>query len=666
MKTLLSVFILLTPVLKADLVITEVMSKSAHTSSIVDGDWWELTNTGDSAVDLDGYTWDDTPTDPPSITTFPAFTIYPGESIIILQADLSEVAAWRAVWGLSSGTRVLARNEMNVGVPGGEAFSGLSKDGDEVNLYDSGGIRVANVEFGATITGKSFSFLRDGSPIYGLQSAVGRHGAVNSNQAPADTGSPGDAKIHFVSAPVTYASSNYTYSIEAVKPSAAAPTISAAGLPSFLTLTPGSGGTATLSSNRPLTLADAGAYLLNITATSTGTSTIQQYLLTVFNPSPSVVLNEYNAVAVDEYLNGGTLSTDEDGGVASEDSHFGRIIGNGGPWVEFVVVGDGGVGELDLRGWSVEIGKNSGSGFVKSNTLVFSNDAAWQSVPTGTLLTLITRDTAHGGLDSDFARRDDRSTNGDTWTNIWMGDPTYLTYTSLAVNGYNIFGTVVSGITIDNSGTQFLVRNSAGEAVFGPAGEGVWPPSGISDTEVFALRGDPTPAISPLAGISGTGPEYHDESAGSTFGQPNQWTPDATPVTQSFEPYATDLFYQWVSSFSLSGADALRSADPDGDGRDNLGEYGFGGVPNVKDAAYPAAPLTPGPQVAWTLVRRSDDPSLEFSYEASENLMTWSQVTPVSTVIEAYPGEPDFSQVTLEFDRPIPAPANWFLRAAVE
>ena len=46
--------------------------------------------------------------------------------------------------------------------------------------------------------------------------------------------------------------------------------------------------------------------------------------------------------------------------------------------------------------------------------------------------------------------------------------------------------------------------------------------------------------------------------------------------------------------------------------------------------------------------------------------MTWSQVTPVSTVIEAYPGEPDFSQVTLEFDRPIPAPANWFLRAAVE
>ncbi|MBN2269843.1 MAG: lamin tail domain-containing protein, partial [Sedimentisphaerales bacterium] len=41
----------------AELVITEIMSKSHHVGS--DGDWWELTNTGSSPVSLTGYSWDD-------------------------------------------------------------------------------------------------------------------------------------------------------------------------------------------------------------------------------------------------------------------------------------------------------------------------------------------------------------------------------------------------------------------------------------------------------------------------------------------------------------------------------------------------------------------------------------------------------------------------------
>lgn len=669
MKAILSVLALLVPALHADLVVTEVMSRSEHTAPAIDGDWWELTNTGSSAVDLEGYTWDDTPAippDPPSISTFPAFTINPGESIIILQADLEDVAAWKATWGLGPSTRVLTRDQFNVGITGGEAFSGLSRDGDEVNLYDAEGTLVANVEFGATISGRSLAFLRDGTPIYGLHSTSGRHGAVNSSQVPGDTASPGDAGIHFSSVPNIYATSSYSYAVQAARPGASAPTLFAAGLPSFLTLTPGSGGTATLESNRPLTLADAGFYLVRITASGGGTSTIQEYLLTVLNPSPTVILNEYNAVDVDQYLNGGTASVDEDGGDLSTDSHFGRVLGNGGPWVEFVVVGQGGPGEVDLRGWSVEIGQNSGSGFVKSNTLVFSNHSAWQSVPTGTVLTLISRDTAHGGLDSGFALRDDRSTNGDTWTNVWMGDPLYMNYTSPAINGYSLFGNVLSGIDIDNRGTQFIVKNAAGEAVFGPAGEGVAPLSGVSDTEVFALQGDPTPAVSPIVEDSGDVDGYDEQASGSSFGQPNRWTAAGTPVTQSFAPYATDQFYQWVTTFSLSGGSGLRSADPDGDGRTNLGEYAFGGDPTVKDAAYPAGPVTAGPQVAWTVIRRGNDPSLTFSYEASEDMVSWLPVTPASTSMESYPDDPEFSRATLQFARPDPAPAKWFLRAKVE
>ncbi len=41
-----------------------------------------------------------------------------------------------------------------------------------------------------------------------------------------------------------------------------------------------------------------------------------------------VILNEYNAVASDSFLNGGDASSDADGGRAS-DSYFGRIKGNG-------------------------------------------------------------------------------------------------------------------------------------------------------------------------------------------------------------------------------------------------------------------------------------------------------------------------------------------------
>ena len=44
----------------ADLAITEIMSDSAHSGS-TDGDWWELTNTGLSSVNLTSYSWDDNP-----------------------------------------------------------------------------------------------------------------------------------------------------------------------------------------------------------------------------------------------------------------------------------------------------------------------------------------------------------------------------------------------------------------------------------------------------------------------------------------------------------------------------------------------------------------------------------------------------------------------------
>ncbi|RYD18946.1 MAG: choice-of-anchor D domain-containing protein, partial [Verrucomicrobiaceae bacterium] len=497
------------------------------------GDWWELTNTGSSAVSLNNYKWDDTPTPAdPSASNFPAgITIQPGESIIILNEEATNVAAWRAAWGLSASTVVINTTQFAAANPGGEVFSGLSDSGDEVNLYNAGGSVVASVTLGASIAGKSLAFHRDGTPVTGTNSAVGKDGAFASSLGPSDVGSPGDTRIHFTSSPVRYGKSSYQYAIAAIKPGFAAATFSASGLPPFLTLTAGSSGKATLASNRTLTLADAGDYLVEITTTSSGTSTVQEFLITVLNPLPSVVLNEYNGVSSTNFLNGGNVTTDEDGGAASVDSHFGRVVWNGGQWVEFVVVG---LAPVDVRGWTVEIGTNNGTGFVAHNKLVFSNHANWQAVPNGTILTFIDRTTAQGGLDTGIAIRDNSATTGDIWTNIWMGDPTYLTYTSDGFNGYTNTAGVLGGILIDNNNTQFRVKNTAGQIVYGPAGEGVAPVSGLNSKEVLELEAHPTVLVSPTDTASASTRGYDTGASGSTFGSPNSWTEGVATVTQQF------------------------------------------------------------------------------------------------------------------------------------
>lgn len=539
MKPIIPALAFLTSAAHGQLVITEVMPSSAHPTNVsptpdADGDWWELTNTGSSAVDLTGYKWDDTPTPAsPTVSNFPADTIIqPGESIIILEEPTANVATWKAAWGLTAATRVIDRTQFTNA--GGEGFSGLGAGGDEVNLYAPNGTVVAHAEFGASVAGKSQAFLRDGTAIYGLHSAVGKHGAAASGQFPADIASPGDARIHFTSAPVIYGKSTYTSAIKAVLGGSAAPVISATGLPSFLTLTPGAGGTATLANNRALDIDDTGDYLVQLTATSGAASTVQEFVLTILNPLPSVILNEYNAVAAANFLNGGTALADDDGGALSTDAHFGRVAGNGGQWVEWVVLGDGSDGPLDMRGWEIEIGTNTGAGFFVRNTLVLSTHANWQTVPVGTILTFIDRTTAQGGLDSGFALRDRRTTDGDIWTNIWMGDANFITHTSQAVNGYTLSGGVVSGIVIDNNATQFRLKNSAGQIVFGPVGEGVAPLSGTNSKEVFELEAHPAAGISPTVTASATMQGYDDGASESSFGYPNTWLEGTTTITQRF------------------------------------------------------------------------------------------------------------------------------------
>ena len=91
-----------------------------------------------------------------------------------------------------------------------------------------------------------------------------------------------------------------------------------------------------------------------------------------------LIVNEFNAVASDEYLNGGTATVDGEGNTTNlaSDTYFGRVEGNGGDWIELVVVAD----HLDIRGWSLEICEGASC----NDQLVFSNNSVWSDLRAGT------------------------------------------------------------------------------------------------------------------------------------------------------------------------------------------------------------------------------------------------------------------------------------------
>lgn len=200
-----------------------------------------------------------------------------------------------------------------------------------------------------------------------------------------------------------------------------------------------------------------------------------------------VILNEYNAVSRAEFLNGGTAEADEDGGRAA-DSYFGRIAGNGGNWFELVVVTD----HLDMRNWKLDI--YQGGAF--DETLDLTDHAIWSDLRSGTIIT-VSED-----LPSDVSYN---PAAGDWWINVQAND-----------NGDGLY-IEKSNFPVSADDWQLVIKDASNAVIFGPAGEGVSPASGVGGNEVFRLEGDPD---SPVTADS---PDYDDASDSSTFGAPNRW-----------------------------------------------------------------------------------------------------------------------------------------------
>lgn len=197
-----------------------------------------------------------------------------------------------------------------------------------------------------------------------------------------------------------------------------------------------------------------------------------------------MILNEYNAVRDAMFLKDG-----------ASDPYFGRVAGNGGDWMEFVVIED----LLDVRGWSFVTTQNG----QPDATIVLPDVPVLSSLRSGTILTIAELVGTDWSYDPVYDPTDPSA--GDWWIN----------YQASFSEGDNT-----------HSNFQVTILDASGAVVFGPAGEGINPVSGIGNDEVFKLEEDPSPFITPFS-------NYRDGSS-STFGLPNRWS--GGTMVQDFGP----------------------------------------------------------------------------------------------------------------------------------
>ncbi len=141
------------------LLLTEVQSSQSGAPGAAD--YFEITNYGPTAVDMEGFTWDDDSRSYASglAWAFPAGTsLAAGESVVVTTAD---PAAFRAWWGLDESVQVI----QTPGAPG------LGQN-DGVALFDNTGRELSYLSYAAG------GFMRpDGSPAAGGHAGVSGGGA---------------------------------------------------------------------------------------------------------------------------------------------------------------------------------------------------------------------------------------------------------------------------------------------------------------------------------------------------------------------------------------------------------------------------------------------------------------------------------------------------------
>ena len=226
-----------------------------------------------------------------------------------------------------------------------------------------------------------------------------------------------------------------------------------------------------------------------------------------------LMLNEFNAVSATGFLGGGTQAADAAGGQAN-DLQFGRSLGNGGNWCEFVIIAE----NLDMRNWILRWQDKTDSG-----TIRLSNNTFWSNLRSGMILTFTESTAVQGGFDTDLSYN---PTAGDVSVNVNTFDTTLVTQTT-STKPLHISGE----FSVSNDRWAIEVRDQSFASIVELQGEGSpnYFGGGVGADDVCRLRANPSGRIDAAS-------FYDDSSTSSTFGKANTWTscPGSMTVTQSF------------------------------------------------------------------------------------------------------------------------------------
>jgi len=179
----------------AALIITEVDPTGSSTSTYA-ADWFELTNTGASSIDLTGWKMDDSHNSFSHAVAISGITsISAGQSVVFIEdssasSDSALASSFESAWFGSN-----VPSGFTIGFYGGSGV-GLSSSSDAVNIFNASGVLQAGVQFGASTSNVTFDnwvaqITNSGSTDGAIStlSAVGVNGAFKD--ANNEIGSPG-------------------------------------------------------------------------------------------------------------------------------------------------------------------------------------------------------------------------------------------------------------------------------------------------------------------------------------------------------------------------------------------------------------------------------------------------------------------------------------------
>ncbi len=174
----------------AAIIISEVDPASSGNSSVA-ADWFELTNTGASGVNITGWKVDDNSNlFGSSLALLGITSIQPGQSVIF--AESTNLAATQALF-VNAWFGGITPAGFLMGSYSGSGI-GFGTGGDAVNIFNAAGVLQANISFGAASTGFTFDNAAGLTGPVSQFSAVGVNGAF-AGSSDGRVGSPGIVPI---------------------------------------------------------------------------------------------------------------------------------------------------------------------------------------------------------------------------------------------------------------------------------------------------------------------------------------------------------------------------------------------------------------------------------------------------------------------------------------